>query len=180
MTRRFPRLAPLAAAVALAAACTAPRAARAPDAAPADFQVSYGWSTGALPPQYVYGYTVRLGPGSGGRLDFRPSYDTTTWTASFPVSAGQLDSLYALFRARGVFEREWLQGTPMAGGTAEGLEATAGGRTVRLPDPPAEADRAAVRELYGAVEALVPAGLVSGMVERRQREARGEDSSPVR
>ena len=173
MTRRRPflrRLAPLAA-LALLAGCpaSAPGPQAEATAMPADFAVHYAWSTGSLPPQYHYSYSVHLGPGSGGRVDFRPGYDGPTWTERFPVSDAQLRALYATLRERGVFDREWPQGTPMVGAAGEWLEAVAGGRRAKLPDMPRDEDRAALREVYAAVTALVPAGVIDGLVERRKQ-----------
>lgn len=152
------------------AACAVAGGGPAP-APPADFAVVYGWSTGPLPPRYHYGYSVHLGPGSGGRVDFRPGYDTTVWTEPFPVTEAQLAALYAALREHGVFDREWRGATPPVGGRVESLEAVAGGRRVRLPAEPREDERAALREVYAAVGALVPPELLRALVERRERAA---------
>ena len=165
--------APLLAAAALAAACAAggSEGSGAAAAAPADFAVAYHWSNGALPPPYHYSYSVHLGPGSGGRIEFRPGYDSTAWTERFAVTRAQLDSLHAALRERGVFDREWPEGPPIAGGPAEYLDATAGGRRVRLPSMPRDEDRAALRGVYAAVRALVPPEVLRGLEERRERES---------
>ena len=173
MTRRRPflrRLAPLAA-LALLAGC--PASAPGPQvespAMPADFAVRYAWSTGSLPPEYQYSYTVHLGPGTGGRVDFQPGYSGPTWTERFPVSEAQLRAVYATLRERGVWDREWPEGTPMVGGSGEYLEAVAAGRRAKLPSMPRDEDRAALREIYASVTEVVPAGVIEGLVERRRQ-----------
>ena len=166
-------LAPLAALALLAAGCGTPEAggARAPGAVPADFAVRYEWGNGALPPPYHYDYTIHLGPGAGtGRVEFRPGHDSLpVWTETFPVTEAQLRSVYAVFMARGVFDRAWGEGRPMAGGETEWLEATAGGRTVTLPSQPRDEDRVALREVFAAVRAVVPRGMLAGLVARQER-----------
>lgn len=164
------RLAPLVA-LALLAGCpssTPGPQAKSP-AMPADFTVRYAWSTGSLPPEYQYSYSVHLGPGSGGRVEFQPGYSGPTWTERFPVSEAQLRSLYATLRERGVWDRKWSEGRAMTGAAGEWLEATAGGRRTKLPGTPREEDRAALREVYDAVTALVPDGVIDGLVERRKQ-----------
>lgn len=184
----LPRLAPLAALVLLAARCGSPDpdagGGRAPGGMPADFAVSYEWGNGALPPPYHYDYTIHLGPGAGtGRIEFRPGHDSLpVWTETFPVSEAQLRSTYAVFMARGVFDRAWGEGQPMAGGETEWLEATADGRSVTLPSQPRDEDRTALREVYAAVWAVVPRGLIAGLVarqERFQQEQGASDGAPL-
>ncbi|MEW5930836.1 MAG: hypothetical protein AB1941_25525 [Gemmatimonadota bacterium] len=177
MPRRLsPRLTRAAlAALALLAACGTPDpdagGGRAPRAVPADFAVRYEWGNGVLPPPHHYDYTVRLGPGAGtGRVEFRPGYDSLpVWTETFPVSEAQLRSVFAVFMARGVFDRAWGEGRPLAGGETEWLEATADGRSVTLPSQPRDEDRVALREVYAAVRAAVPRGVLAGLVARQER-----------
>lgn len=173
MTATLSRLPPLAALLCVAAACGGGSAGGgdAPRTLPADFAVRYEWGNGALPPPHHYDYTVHLGPGAGtGRVEFRPGHDSVpVWTETFPVSEAQLRSVYAVFMARGVFDRAWSEGQPMAGGETEWLEATADGRSVTLPSQPRDEDRAALREVYAAVRAVVPRGVIAGLVARQER-----------
>jgi hypothetical protein len=174
LTGSLLRLLPLAALALLAAACGGGGSSGggdAPRTLPADFAVRYEWGNGALPPPYHYDYTVHLGPGAGvGRVEFRPGHDSVpVWTESFPVTEAQLRSMYAVFMARGVFDRAWSEGQPMAGGETEWLEATADGRSVTLPSQPRDEDRPALREVYAAVRAVVPDGVVAGLVARQER-----------
>ena len=85
------------------------------------------------------------------------------------MSEAQLRSLYATFRDRGVFDRAWKEGQPMAGGRVEWLEATAAGRSVTLPSQPDEVERGELRRVYAAVVALVPEGVIAGLVARQER-----------
>jgi hypothetical protein len=173
MTATLSRLAPLAALLCIAAACGGGSAGGgdAPRTLPADFAVRYEWGNGALPPPYHYDYTVHLGPGAGvGRVEFRPGHDSVpVWTESFPVTEAQLRSMYAVLMARGVFDRAWSEGQPMAGGETEWLEATADGRSVTLPSQPRDEDRPALREVYAAVRAVVPRGVIAGLVARQEQ-----------
>jgi len=171
MIRTLPPLAGLAALALLAAGCGAAGGAPAPREMPTDFAVRYEWGNGALPPPHHYDYTIRVGPGAGtGRVEFRPGYDSLpVWTESFPVSEAQLRSVYAVLMARGVFDRAWGEGPPMAGGETEWLEATAGGRSVTLPSQPRAEDRTALREVYAAVRGVVPRGVLAGLVARQER-----------
>jgi len=68
-----------------------------------------------------------------------------------------------------VWDRKWSEGPAMVGAAGEGLEATAGGRRAKLPSMPREEDRAALREVYDAVTEVVPAGVIDGLVERREQ-----------
>jgi hypothetical protein len=181
MTASFSRLAPLAALLLMAAACGGGSAGGgdAPRTLPADFAVRYEWGNGALPPPYHYDYTVHLGPGAGGgRVEFRPGHDSVpVWTESFPVTEAQLRRVYAVFMARGVFDRAWSEGEPVAGGETEWLEATAHGRSVTLPSQPRGEDRPALREVYAAVKAVVPNGVIAGLVARQEQYQKEQEAS---
>lgn len=180
MTASLSRLAPLAALLCMAAACGGSAGGGdAPRTLPADFAVRYEWGNGALPPPYHYDYTVHVGPGAGtGRVEFRPGHDSVpVWTESFPVTEAQLRRVYAVLMARGVFDRAWSEGEPMAGGETEWLEATADGRSVTLPSQPRAEDRPALREVYAAVKSVVPPGVIAGLVAR-QEQYQNQQGSP--
>ena len=64
---------------------------------PTDFQVRYAWYEGSMPPPYYYEYEIRIGPGTRGRILFRPDYDVEnppTWTREFTVTEDDLNALY--------------------------------------------------------------------------------------
>src|SRR5687768_8853812 len=73
---------------------------------PADFRVQYHWSEGSLPPPYHSEYTIRLGPGLQGEIEFQPDYpsgDTPIWIETFEIEDEDLEKLYALMWAKGIF-----------------------------------------------------------------------------
>jgi hypothetical protein len=45
----------------------------------------------------------------------------------------------------------------------------AGGQGVTLPSQPRDEDRTALREVYAAVRAVVPRGVIAGLVARHER-----------
>lgn len=136
-----------------------------PDSAPADFSVRYHYDVGSLPPPYHYAYTVRIGPGAQGEVEYEQSYEGEegydTWTEPFSISGEEVEALYDLMVEQGVFARSWQQtDDPPVGGDAEWLDVTAGGKEFSVPSYVAgRGAENAIGEVYEAINALVPASI---------------------
>ena len=65
----------------------------------------------------------------------------------------------------------------MAGGETEWLVATADGRSVTLPSQPRDEDRPALREVYAGVRAVVPDGVLAGLVARQEQNQQRQEPS---
>ncbi len=128
---------------------------------PDDFSLRYRWSEGALPPPYHYEYTIHLGPGRQGRIEFWPDYpsdDTPVWTETFELGEGELEKLYSLLAAQGLLEEKERpsQGAPPGASTGR-LQVTMEGRQISLPGALDDTNQAeAVAVVTEAVKAQVP------------------------
>ena len=128
---------------------------------PSDFQVSYYWETGSLPPPYFYSYTITIGPGAEGTIKFEPgysTYDPPTWVEDFQLSESDLDLLYEELYQANIFVGEWQQKEDIPiGGSADKMAVTAYGRVYSVPSyVEGEEKSKAVREIYKEIEAFVP------------------------
>ena len=141
---------------------------------PDDFLVRYEWVAGSMPPPYHYEYTILIGAGPQGQIEFRPDYsgdDTPVWTESFIVGDEALEGLYLLMSEQRVFTTEWAEvrdGT--VGGSLEWLRCTAGAEDFSIPSRIEES--AAVAAIYEAVKALVPEAVWADLLERREQYER--------
>jgi hypothetical protein len=128
---------------------------------PADFSLRYEWNEGSLPPPYYYEYTIRIGPGPQGEIEYRPDYaanDPPVWTETIPIQEADLDALYALCAEKGVFTTDWRpMDSPPIGGSSDSMEITADGSQISIPSFVAgEQGANDLREVYEAINALVP------------------------
>ncbi len=101
-----------------------------------DFSVTFGWNTGTLPPQYTYAYTVILGPGTRGKLEYQPGYwddNAQIWSVEFPVDGQQMHDLYQYLYNQKMFRREWKEGELMEGGSGTSLILKAYGEQYDIP-----------------------------------------------
>ena len=137
---------------------------------PIDFSIQYKWCEGTVPPPYYYEYTIWLGPGSRGRIDFLPDYpmhNPPVWTEPFDVEAEALDRLYALMVEKGVFKRSWTEiDDGRIGGSLEWMRVTVAGKKFTVPSVIEEAG--IVKDIYSAIKALVPESIWAKL--RAQRE----------
>ncbi|GIK38425.1 MAG: hypothetical protein BroJett011_22580 [Chloroflexota bacterium] len=145
---------------------------------PADFSLQYHWSESALPPPYHYEYTLHLGPGSQGLIEFWPDYPNPgipIWTETFELKAGDLEKLYTLLQAKGLLEaQERSSQGPPPGAPADGLQVTVQGRQISLPSYVAgEKEAEGIAEVYEAVKAQVPEPIwtkLMGQYEQYQQD----------
>lgn len=141
---------------------------------PADFSLQYHWSEGALPPPYHYEYTLHLGPGSTGLIEFWPDYPnpgTPVWTETFELKEGDLDKLYTLLQTKGLLEeQEWQsQGAP-PGTSGDGLQVTVEGRQLLLPSYVEREDGTQVlAEVYEAIKRQVPESIWAKLIEQYEQ-----------
>ena len=113
-----------------------------------------------MPPPFHYEYTVIIGPGTEGKVVYRPDYPSDkvpTWTETFPVTVEQLDSLYDLALAQNIFSTNWRQAQNIpVGGSVEWADISADGKHVSIPSFPQSPTDVAAGEIFGAARALVP------------------------
>ena len=127
---------------------------------PADFSLDYHWSESALPPPYHYEYTIHLGPGSQGLIEFWPDYPnpgTPVWTETFELKDEDLEKLYAFLQAKGLLEEQagHSEGVP-PGAPSDGLRVMVEGRQFSLPG---SNETEGLAEVVEAVKTQVPAPL---------------------
>ncbi len=132
-----------------------------PMARPDDFQIKYYWETGSLPPPYFYAYEIFVGPGTRGELKFQADYndeDPPVWIETIDITENDLDRLYEMLYAMGMFENEWLQVTDTpTGGSASYLTGIAYEQVFDIPRYVAGEQQAKdARVLYEHIDSLVP------------------------
>lgn len=144
---------------------------------PADFSVQYEWREGSLSSSYPYAYTIRIGPDTQGEM-FGPDYSSNNplvWTETFNVEERDLEKLYALMSEKGMFTKSWQQeDIPLAGGSVEWLEVTAHGEHFLVPRYVAgEKEEEAIKEVYAAINSLVPETVWAKLYSQREQHAQG-------
>jgi hypothetical protein len=127
-----------------------------------------------LPPPYHYEYTLYLGPGPAGSIEFLPDYPnpgTPVWTETFELKEGELDKLYALLQTKGLLEeQEWQSQGPPPGAPGDGLQVTAEGRQLSLPSyVEGEDDTAVLVEVYEAIKRQVPESIWAKLMEQYEQ-----------
>ncbi len=144
---------------------------------PADFHVSYNWFSGSISPPYQYEYIIEIGPGSQGKMVLSPTQiyfagdALPHWTETFPVNDEDIRQLYELMAKSGVFERRWKEDLKeeRIGGQARGMRVEGDGRTISVPTAMKPVDEEAIRNVYDAIESLVPKPLRTKLESQRQR-----------
>ena len=131
-----------------------------PKQRPADLTITYDWRAGSMPPPYHYEYTITIGPGATGKVQYIPDYPgekVPTWTETFTPTDEQLDKLYTLMMEKGVFGNTLRAKTnPPVGGSIEWVSISGGGKQVSIPKFPEGTGADQVEEVYSAVKAVVP------------------------
>ena len=143
-----------------------------PETRPDDFSVSYSYSTGSLPPEYYYAYTLEIAADGQAQIAYSPTYpgdDVPTLRAEFTLEGRALDSLYADLRAGGAFDGRWSaggEGDEPVGGSVARLSLTANGQQVALPEY-AETDDRALSDLKARVAAVIPVEVLADLEAQR-------------
>jgi len=144
---------------------------------PQDFSGILHWNTGALPPQYTYSYTVAIGPGLRGSLEYQPDYGDEGaayhWKEEFSLSQQDLDDLYATLQELGMLRHEWELGETAEGSPGSGLVITSYGEEYRVPSI-SQLSRAEMKNVEAAIEAVriaVPQEIWDEMNSRQENYA---------
>ena len=158
----------LAAITVLTSGCT-----QVPAEMPDDFSLRLEWNTGALPPQYTYMYTVTIGPGQQGKLEYRPGYDpeddTHFWLADFTPEKDQMAAFYDYLQENDLMRDNWKKGQLLLGSSGTSITLTAYGKTYQIPSI-AELDkdeRVRAEAAMDAIRSLVPQALWDEMETRQ-------------
>jgi hypothetical protein len=146
-----------------------------PQQRPADFTVTYLWREGSMPPPFHYEYTISIGPGDQGKIEYTPDYPSEkvpTWIETFSPTSEELDNLYSLILNRKVFSIEWKEMSNFpVGGSSERAEISAGGKQILLPRFPESPNDAVASDLYSAIRALVPQAIWDKLDAQRKAYA---------
>jgi NitT/TauT family transport system substrate-binding protein len=129
-------------------------------ARPADFDVTYEWEAGSMPPPYHYQYTITIDSVGGSKIVYWPDYPSdqiTPWIEPITVTESDLDSLYALAAGKRLLRNEWDKlASPRIGGELQSAYIHAFESVYVIPSDIAESEEAVANEFYAAVKALVP------------------------
>lgn len=153
--------------------CSQPSAQR-----PADFNLTFEWDTGALPPQYHYAYVIRIQPVAEADFTYAPGYEPLTqsdaWQVQFEISESQMDALYAYLLENDMFKSSWKTGQPLLGGSGTRILIQADGTTYEIPSISVleKSQRQSVEDLMDYIRDLVPQNIWQEMETRQaQHEA---------
>ncbi len=156
------------AAALLLSGCLAQPAGPAPD----DFQLTYSWREGSLPPPYHYSYSITLGADGAGEVRMTPDYPSEgvpVWTEPFSLDRDTLDRMYATMVEQGLLRERWrAESIPPVGGSSEDLTAVAGGRTVEIPSFVVASQRERAQAIYAALRSVVPNEIFADLEARRE------------
>ena len=140
--------------------------------AAADFSVRYTWQAGSMPPPYYYEYSIQLGPGPEGTIQFQPDYAFNAppiWTQQLAVTEQRLAELVTLLAEKGVFDRDFKQTErPPTGGSIEWVEGTAHGNLFSVPAQLDTQDTSLMRDVYQAIRAFVPEPVWATLMAQRK------------
>ena len=141
---------------------------------PEDFNLSFYWDSGALPPQYRFEYVITIGPGTQGELDFLPGYENAEgserWVTSFVVSSEALENLYTYFAGNDLLRSRWNTGRGLIGGSTTSLIVRAFGNETQIPciSELKEEDKHLVEQAMDVVRRAVPESVWEEMTTRQK------------
>lgn len=137
-----------------------------------DFQVRYIWREGSLPPPYYFEYTIQIGPGVQGTIEFQPDYpfnDPPIWVEELTLSPQQISDLYDLMKEKQVFTREWNPvDEPSVGGGVQWIEGVANGQRFSVPEQLSSSDAKEMAEVYSTIRSMAPASIWSTLLTRQK------------
>jgi hypothetical protein len=143
---------------------------------PTDFKVVYEWRAGSMPPPYHYEYSVTLGPGEQGKIDYWPNYpgmaDTPMWTEPVTPTQSQLAGLYKMAVDNQLMRTNWpTVYPPPVGGAVDDARITASGKDYSIPSNAGPSTRPALDTFYHAVKAVAPYSVWDELEARRKQWA---------
>ena len=142
---------------------------------PEDFSLTFGWNTGALPPQYFYSYTISVEPDGTGKLTYQPGYqlDNTEnfWQTEFNLTNKQMDDLYQYLLDNDLLRSSWKEGEILLGSSGTSISITANGKEFLVPSISKlqQADRLLVNAAMDYIHSLVPQDIWDEMDARQQK-----------
>ena len=136
-----------------------------------DLVVRFHWMEGSVPPPHHYEYTITLGPGARGQIDYQPDYafeGVPVWREEFSLDKGALEKLYELMVKTDVFTRRWQSVEDSAvGGSLQWLDVHYRGEDYAVPSRVQETEE--LDTLYRAIRACVQNALWSSLRARREK-----------
>lgn len=138
---------------------------------PADFELTYQWVAGSMPPPYHYEYMIRLTAAGQGEMVLWPDYPgtgTPEWHEKFTLTATQVGELYQTLSVQGIFTRKWVARLmPPVGGSYDWLEVTANGHKVKTPSFVLPALEKPAEAAYASIRDSVPQSIRDGLQAKR-------------
>jgi hypothetical protein len=135
------------------------------------FSVVYHWVAGSMPPPHHYEYTITLGSGSVGRIEYQPDYafeGVPVWREEFALENDAFEKLSELMVAADVFTRRWQAVEDRAvGGSLQWLDVEYQGEAYAVPSRVRETE--ALNTLYAAIRACVPQTVWDSLRARREQ-----------
>ena len=125
---------------------------------PKDFQVTYNWSNGSLPPQYQYVYNIAINPVDSCTFELRGHNENDSlWIRKFAVSKEDIAKLYKMMLKINYFKRKWSYSKIMlCGAKVEGMEARANKKSVKIEGQLEQKDYDKISGVYSFIKSLVP------------------------
>lgn len=144
---------------------------------PKDFELTFIWCEGTVPPPYYSEYRIQIGPGPRGLIKFwpdYPQYDAPVWEFDFPVKERTLDELFSDLTKSGAFTTKWPSPDELpVGGSLEWLEIRTGGQQFTIPSHSEVTPDISL--IYENVQSQVPKRIWKVL---RKRKAKFEENYP--
>jgi hypothetical protein len=158
-----------------ASACQAPiSTAKTPLSSPADLKITYGWSTGALPPKYHYSYEIVIQADGSGQFIYQQGYTgdgaPVPSVNAFAVPLEKMNQLYQLLLRKNFLRTEWAKKEPLIGGSSSDMQIITEGKTFSIPNDAVmiDQDRSDAAEVYDFIKTLVPVSIWDDLTKKRQ------------
>lgn len=92
-----------------------------PPRLPSDFELTYEWHAGSIPPPYHYEYLIHVNADGRGEIEYRLGYGREeVWKEPLNVPMSALEGGYGMMVRVGVMSRQWSQKhSPAVGGSRE-------------------------------------------------------------
>ncbi|MCP4138809.1 MAG: hypothetical protein GY755_00705 [Chloroflexi bacterium] len=147
------------------------KATQLPQEMPADFEIAYKWTSGAI--EYWYSYTITLSTKKS-EIGFMPNYPSNEppiWIENLETEDELLNELYTKLYDAGLFEQAWQQNEDMpAGGHTSSLSVFAYGNRFEIPYHfDNEENKKEIYTLYDEIEALVSQEVMDSFMAQREQ-----------